>query len=136
MDVHSKTKRSYNMSRIHSKDTKPEMIVRKLCHKRGLRFRLHRKDLPGKPDLTFKKYKTVIFVNGCFWHMHDCKYGNVSPKTNSEFWGKKRGKNTERDQRNALKLKSSGWRVLNYWECEIKNSEILNRKLKKDFFIR
>ena len=79
MDVHTRSKRSYNMSRIQGKDTKPEIIVRKSCYKLGLRFRLHRKDLPGKPDITFKKYNTVLFVNGCFWHMHDCKYGNVRP---------------------------------------------------------
>ena len=134
MDVHTKTKRSYNMSRIHGKDTKPEMIVRKSCHKLGLRFRLHRKDLPGKPDITFKKYNTVLFVNGCFWHMHDCKYGNVRPKTNTEFWKQKRIKNRERDQCNDELLKSSGWRVLTYWECEIKDFDFLNEKLKKDFF--
>ena len=134
MDVHTRSKRSYNMSRIHSKDTKPEIVVRKLCHKQGLRFSLHRKDLPGKPDLTLKKYNTVIFVNGCFWHMHDCKYGNVRPKTNAEFWEQKRIKTCERDKRNDELLKSSGWRVLKYRECEIKDFDFLNEKLKNDFF--
>ena len=100
MDVHSRKQRSYNMSRIQSRDTKPEKIVRKLLHRHGLRFRLHRKDLHGKPDITLKKYNTVIFVNGCFWHMHDCKFGNVIPKTNTEFWQKKRVKNIERDMYN------------------------------------
>ena len=88
----------------------------------------------GKPDITFKKYNTVLFVNGCFWHMHDCKYGNVRPKTNTEFWEQKRIKNSERDKRNDELLKSSGWRVLTYWECEIKDFDFLNKKLKIDFF--
>ena len=134
MDVHSKKQRSYNMSRIQSRDTKPEIIVRKLLHRYGLRFRLHRKDLHGKPDISLKKYNTVIFVNGCFWHSHDCKYGKVSPKTNTEFWKQKRGKNSERDKLNNKLLKSSGWRVLTYWECEIKDFDLLNQKMKKDFF--
>ena len=134
MDVHSKKQRSYNMSRIQSRDTKPEIIVRKLLHRYGLRFRLHRKDLHGKPDITLKKYNTVIFVNGCFWHMHDCKYGKVRPKTNTEFWKQKRCKNSERDKLNNELLKSSGWRVLTYWECEIKDFDLLNQKMKNDFF--
>ena len=132
MDHLTKEKRSLNMRKIGSKNTKPELLVRKMLHHKGIRFRLHAKDLPGKPDITFKKYNTVLFVNGCFWHMHDCKYGNVRPKTNTEFWKQKRIKNRERDQCNDELLKSSGWRVLTYWECEIKDFDFLNEKLKKD----
>ena len=133
MDAHSKKQRSYNMSRIQSRDTKPEIIVRKLLHRYGLRFRLHRKDLHGKPDITLKKYNTVIFVNGCFWHMHDCKYGSVKPKTNIEFWEGKRIKNKERDKINFQLLRKMGWKVRTYWECEIKDKNILQKKIKRDF---
>lgn len=89
MDVHDKETRSYNMSRIRSRDTKPELIVRRLCHSLRLRFRLQNKNLKGTPDLTFKKYKTVIFVHGCFWHSHNCPKGNVYPLTNETFWSEK-----------------------------------------------
>jgi len=118
MDVLTPEQRHYNMSRIHSKDTKPEIIVRKWLWKNGYRFRLHRKDLPGKPDIILAKYRVVIFVHGCFWHMHNCKYGS-KPKTNRSFWNKKLDDNVKRDRKNIKKLHSIGWRVLIIWECEI-----------------
>ncbi len=133
MDVHDKETRSFNMSRIRGKDTKPEMIVRRACHALGLRFRLHRKDLPGKPDLVFPKHKTVIFVHGCFWHSHDCRYGRVVPKTNAEFWREKRAATVERDRRKTAQLEAAGWRVLEYWECETKKPEELIDRICADF---
>lgn len=123
------------MSRIRGRDTLPEMRVRSACHREGLRFRLQRKDLPGKPDLVFAKYKTVIFVHGCYWHSHTCRYGSVVPKTNAEFWQKKRLATVHRDERNALALEYLGWRVLTYWECETKDTEVLSARIRKDFQI-
>lgn len=122
-DVHSKETRSYNMSRIRSKDTKPEMLVRKFLHKNGFRYRLHVKDLPGKPDIVLPKYKTVIFVHGCFWHGHEgCRY-YVVPKTRTEWWVNKIEKNRHNDSNAEGKLLSKGWHILNIWECEIKPKE-------------
>ena len=118
MDVLTPEQRHYNMSQIHSKDTKPELIVRKWLWSNGYRYRLHRKDLPGKPDIVFPKYKAVIFIHGCFWHKHNCKYGST-PKTNKNFWKIKLNSNVERDKRNIRKIKKLHWRVLVIWECEI-----------------
>lgn len=107
------------MSKIRSKNTKPEKVLRSWFYANGLRFRIHRKDLPGKPDIVFAKYKTVIFVHGCFWHYHkDCREGRV-PSTNSKFWEEKLLKNIQRDEKHQLKLKESGWKVIVVWECEI-----------------
>ncbi|MES3016846.1 MAG: DNA mismatch endonuclease Vsr [Bacteroidota bacterium] len=126
-DVHSKETRSYNMSRIRSKDTKPEMLVRKFLHKNGFRYRLHVKDLPGKPDIVLPKYKTVIFVHGCFWHGHEgCKY-YVVPKTRSEWWVEKIGKNKSNDIKAENALSSTGWKIINIWECDIKSEKAFNR---------
>lgn len=122
-DVHSKAQRSFNMSRIRGKDTKPEMIVRSLVHQMGFRFRLHRKDLPGKPDLVLPRHRKVIFVHGCFWHMHRCRYGRVIPKTNTEFWQNKRTGNVQRDRTNIRKLRQSGWQTLVIWECWTRDIE-------------
>ena len=122
-DVHSKAQLSFNMSRIRGKDTKPEMIVRSLVHQMGFRFRLHRKDLPGKPDLVLPRHNKVIFVHGCFWHMHWCRYGRVVPKTNTEFWQNKRIGNVERDRRNIRKLRRVGWKTLVIWECWTRDVE-------------
>ena len=119
VDVHTKQQRSYNMSRIKGKDTKPEMVIRSLVHRLGYRFRLHRKDLPGKPDLVLPRHKKVIFVHGCYWHLHNCKYGRVAPKTNAIFWKDKREGNKERDRKNIAALKKLGWGVLVIWECQI-----------------
>lgn len=118
MDVHTPEQRQLNMSAIKGKDTKPEIQVRKALHAQGYRFRLHRKDLPGKPDIVLPKYKTVIFVNGCFWHRHPgCKYAST-PSTNSDFWNAKFEENTARDKRNYAQLEELGWKVVVIWECE------------------
>ncbi|MEI9917364.1 MAG: very short patch repair endonuclease [Bacteroidota bacterium] len=124
-DVHKPEVRSYNMSRIRSKNTKPEMIVRKYLHARGYRFRLHVKDLPGKPDIVLKKYRTAIFIHGCFWHGHEgCKYF-VVPKTRTDWWMKKIARNRSNDQQAKEDLVRLNWRVMELWECEIKNKELL-----------
>ena len=121
-DVHSPETRSYNMSRIRGKDTKPEEKVRKYLFARGFRYRKNVKDLPGKPDIVLPKYKTCIFVNGCFWHKHEgCKYF-VWPKNNNEFWRAKIKGNVERDQRQKSELQALGWKVIVVWECELRNN--------------
>ena len=120
-DVHSKEIRTYNMSHIKGKDTKPEMLVRKCLFAKGFRYRLHDKKLPGKPDIVLPKYKTVIFVHGCFWHGHDgCKY-YIVPKTRTEWWTEKLEKNKLNDKINEDKLISMGYKVIVIWECDIKN---------------
>jgi len=119
-DVHDKATRSYNMSRIKGTDTKPEMLLRKYLHAHGIRYRLHNKNLPGKPDLTLAKYHTVIFVNGCFWHGHKgCKYF-VLPKTRTEWWQDKIEETIKRDIKAMKDLKESGWNSIVIWECELK----------------
>lgn len=128
-DVHSKEIRSYNMSRIKGKNTKPEMLVRKFLHANGFRYRVHVKDLPGKPDIVLPKHKTVIFIQGCFWHGHDqCKY-YVVPKTKTDWWLNKINGNKTKDIMNIGLLKNAGWQVIEVWECELKpalRSQILN----------
>jgi DNA mismatch endonuclease (patch repair protein) len=120
-DVHDKATRSYNMSRIKGKDTKPEMLVRKFLFSEGFRYRLHDKKLPGKPDIVLPKYKTVIFIHGCFWHGHGgCKY-YVVPKTRTEWWLEKIGKNIVNDEKAVKALVEHGWKVILIWECELKN---------------
>ena len=119
-DVHTPKQRSYNMSRIRGKDTKPEEMVRKHLFSQGFRYRKNDARLPGKPDIVLPKYKTVIFVNGCFWHKHEgCKYF-VWPKSNAEFWKDKLEKNYERDNKNYALLRSTGWHVIVIWDCELK----------------
>lgn len=121
VDIVDPITRSRMMSGIKGKDTKPEMILRKYLHSQGLRFRLHGKDLPGRPDLTLPKYKVAVFVHGCFWHSHyGCKYA-VTPASNQKFWGEKLAKNVVRDQLVVGKLVDLGWRVLVVWECGIKH---------------
>ena len=111
------------MSRIQGKNTSPELLLRSLLHRQGYRFRLHDKSLPGKPDIVLPKYKTVIFVNGCFWHRHEgCQYTTV-PKSRAEFWAEKFRLNVERDYKNAERLRASGWHVIVVWECELKSPE-------------
>ena len=112
--------RSRTMAAVRSKDTKPEMLVRRAAHALGYRFRLHRKDLPGKPDLVFPSRKAVIFVDGCYWHGHDCKRGARMPKTNVEYWQAKIARNMKRDANNIATLEADGWQVLTIWECELK----------------
>ena len=121
--------RSKNMSAIKSKNTKPEIAVRKLLHSMGYRFRLHRKDLPGSPDIVLPKYKTVIFVHGCFWHRHEnCKYAST-PKTRKEFWEKKFRENINRDNLNQANLALKGWKIIIVWECQLKGDK---KKLIRD----
>ncbi|WP_431205656.1 very short patch repair endonuclease [Bradyrhizobium betae] len=119
MDKISKTQRSANMRAVRGKHTSPELAVRKAAHRLGLRFRLHHKDLPGKPDLVFSKWRTVVFVNGCFWHGHDgCRKAKL-PSSNTKFWRTKLSGNVERDHRNYRKLTDLGWHVEVIWQCDI-----------------
>jgi DNA mismatch endonuclease (patch repair protein) len=117
------------MSRIRYRDTRPEMIVRSLVHRLGYRYRLHKSDLPGKPDVVLVRHKKIIDVYGCFFHMHNCKYGKVTPATNKEFWQTKRKSNVERDLRNQECLRKNGWRVMVVWECETRDLELLKKKV-------
>jgi len=133
MDIWTKEKRSDVMSKIGSKNTKPELILRSALFKKGFRFRVHRKDLPGKPDIVLPKYQTVIFVHGCFWHYHkDCREGRI-PSTNTNFWKTKLFKNVEKDERNVKVLQEMGWKVIIVWECEIEKhlGEILEKIISK-----
>lgn len=123
-DVHDIATRSYNMSRIKGVDTKPEMLVRKFLHAKGFRYLLHNKKLPGKPDLTLPKYRTVIFVHGCFWHSHEnCKYARI-PQTNKDFWTKKLSGTKERDKLHKNNLMSNNWKVIDIFECQLKPHHI------------
>jgi len=127
----SPQKRSWNMSLIRSSDTKPEILVRQILHSLGFRFRLHQKTLPGKPDIVLKKYKTVVFVHGCFWHQHKgCKRANI-PKSNQSYWSRKLERNKKRDVMHKKDLRKLGWKTITIWECEIKNAEKLRTKLSK-----
>lgn len=117
------------MSRIRGVHTAPELRVRSLLHSMGLRYRLHGKGLPGKPDLVFPGARAVLFVHGCFWHMHRCKYGKPVPATNVSFWAQKRRSNVERDKRNRAGLKKDGWRVFEIWECHTRDEDNLRAKL-------
>lgn len=128
-DVLNKEQRSRCMSAIRSKNTKPELIVRRTAHRLGFRYRLHDKKLPGKPDLVFPRFRKIILVHGCFWHMHDCKYGAVVPRTRAEFWKKKRRHNTDRDEEVRVQLQELGWDVLVLWECQVKDSNKLEYDL-------
>ena len=121
-DIWDKKKRSEVMSKIRSKNTKPELTLRKALFARGFRYRMNYKKLPGKPDIVFTKYKVAIFIHGCFWHGHEreiCKYAIGTPKTNIEYWTKKIASNKRRDNENTLKISSMGWNILTIWECEI-----------------
>lgn len=125
--------RSKIMSMIKGKNTKPEMLVRSVCHELGLRYRLHRKDFPGKPDLVFPKYRLCIFVHGCFWHRHPgCKYA-YTPKSRLDFWLPKLAKNVERDIEAQQALLELGWSVAIIWECHTKNRELLRTEIRKIF---
>ncbi len=122
--------RKRNMTAIKSRHTKPEIIVRSIIHRLGFRFRLHDKKLVGKPDIVLPRHRKIILVHGCFWHIHDCKRGNVTPKTNTEYWQTKRFRNVERDKSNLETYRESGWKVLTIWECETKDSAALEVKLR------
>ncbi|GBE17192.1 very short patch repair protein [bacterium BMS3Abin15] len=134
-DIFSKKKRSEIMSKIGPKNSEPEIFIRKLVHGMGYRFRLHRKELPGKPDLVFPKYKKVIFVNGCFWHGHKgCKRAKL-PETNKSFWEKKIKKNVKNDEKNTKALKSLGWDSLTIWQCEINTNNLSFLKREISVFL-
>jgi DNA mismatch endonuclease, patch repair protein len=120
--------RSRNMAAIRSKNSRPELVVRSLLHSLGFRFRIHQADLPGKPDVVLPRFKAVIFVHGCFWHMHHCKKGVSTPTTNREFWRSKRVANEVRDRRQIRKLRFN-WRVLVVWQCQMKDPVKLERRL-------
>lgn len=122
-DVHTREQRSRNMAAVRGADTKPEMRVRSLLHLLGYRYRLHHKNLPGKPDIVLPKLRTLVFVHGCFWHSHDCRWGSVVPATRPEFWADKRRETKKRDARNIRELKAAGWKVLVVWECQSKSNE-------------
>ena len=124
-------RRSENMRQIRSKNTKPERIVRSIVHRMGFRYRLHASDLPGKPDMTFRSRKKVIFIHGCFWHQHsDCREGRI-PSSRPEYWLSKLRRNQERDAAHLVELKRSGWKSLIVWECELANTSKLERKLRR-----
>jgi DNA mismatch endonuclease, patch repair protein len=132
-DVHDKKTRSYNMSRIKGKNTKPEILVRQFLHKNGFRYRLNYSKLPGKPDIVLPKYKAVIFINGCFWHGHEnCKYF-VVPKTKTEWWLNKINETKQRDILKKQEIESLGWRVKIIWECELKTDK--REQIFKDLFV-
>ncbi len=123
-DVHSKQQRSYNMSRIKGKDTKPEMLVRKFLFAHGYRYKLHDATLPGKPDIVLPKYSTVIFVHGCFWHGHtNCKYYKV-PQTRTDWWLNKIKTNKANDDKAVKALKKDGWKIITVWECDLKAAKV------------
>ena len=131
----SSVRRSENMRAIKSKNTSPEKRVRSAAHRLGLRFRLHRSDLPGSPDLLFPGRKTVLFVHGCFWHRHENCPKATTPKTNTDYWSRKFRRNIERDMESRKKLEEEGWKVLVIWECETKTRESIEAFLTENFLI-
>ena len=128
VDRVSEKRRSYIMSSVGSKDTGPELAVRKLLHSLGYRFRLHKRGLPGSPDIVFQKRKKAIFIHGCFWHGHNCKYGRL-PKSKTEYWEPKIKKNQERDKNNLKRLKELEWEALVVWQCELKEIDTTKMRL-------
>lgn len=131
MDNLTKKQRKLCMSRIRSKDTKPEKVVRKILTKLGFKYRLHNAGLPGKPDIVISKIKTVVFINGCFWHQHkNCRH-QATPKTNVKYWTSKLKRNVEKQKKDIKLLKKEGWKVAIIWECETKNENRLTNKLRK-----
>ncbi|MFK4056871.1 very short patch repair endonuclease [Brevundimonas sp. NPDC046655] len=131
MDKLDPERRSANMSRIRGKDTGPEIRVRRIAHRMGLRFRLHRKDLPGRPDLVFPKHQLVVFVHGCFWHRHPGCPRASTPSTRDDFWQAKFAANVERDARQIAALEAEGWRVLVLWECGLKDEALIEAALNE-----
>jgi DNA mismatch endonuclease (patch repair protein) len=123
--------RRRTMQAVKSKNTAPELLVRSLAHRMGYRFRLHRKDLPGKPDLVFPGRRRVIFVHGCFWHGHDCARGARAPKSNQAYWTKKIARNRERDRTACAALMRAGWKVVVFWECELREQTRLRERLNR-----
>jgi DNA mismatch endonuclease (patch repair protein) len=134
-DIVSRSKRKEIMSSVKQRHTKPELIVRKLLHRLGYRFRLHNKKLPGTPDIVLPKYKTVIFVHGCFWHQHENCRKARRPTSNVEFWNEKLDKNIERDNRKESELKEAGWKILTIWDCEMKDEDLITEKIKDFLYL-
>ncbi len=130
VDVFNPEQRSRNMAAIRNKDTRPEMIVRRLVHSMGFHYRLHRRDLPGTPDLVFCALRKIIFVNGCFWHMHSCPRGQFSPATHAEFWRAKLEQNVKRDRNNRKLLSKAGWSTLTIWECQTKDQQKMRERIE------
>jgi DNA mismatch endonuclease, patch repair protein len=130
-DVHTREQRSRNMSAIKGKNTTPELRVRSFLHRSGFRYRLHQKDLPGRPDIVLPRHRVVLFVHGCFWHSHSCRWGAVVPKTRAQFWADKRGETVARDLRNRTTLAEDGWSVGVVWECETKSEELLSVAIRR-----
>ena len=133
VDRCSPAKRRAIMASIRATNTRPEMAVRRLIHGLGYRFRLHRRDLPGKPDLVLPRYRAVVFVHGCFWHQHDCRVGGRLPASNQAYWGPKLARNVERDRNARCALRQLGWRVLTIWECQVGQPDLGNQI---DHFLR
>ncbi len=132
MDCLSSSQRSRNMSRIRGKNTKPELKVRRALHAMGFRFRLHRRDLPGTPDILLPRYRIAIQVHGCYWHRHPGCHLTTTPKTNAQFWQQKFDRNVERDAKNEAALVAMGWQVMVIWECETRDAERLRQTLVRD----
>ena len=127
----TREQRSRVMRAVKSRDTRPEMLTRRMIHAMGYRYRLHRKDLPGKPDMVFPSKRKAIFIHGCFWHGHDCARGARVPKSNRDYWETKIRRNRERDTQSEAALKRDGWRVLTVWECQMKDEEALRKRLRQ-----
>lgn len=130
MDIYSSKKRSKIMSKISGKETKPEIKVRKFLFSQGFRYLKNDRRYPGTPDIVLPKYNSIVFVHGCFWHGHNCKYGDL-PETNKKFWENKIGNTIKRDKRNKQKLEKAGWKVIIVWECEINNNENFKSRMKR-----
>lgn len=128
MDVMTKEERSRRMSLVRSKDTKPELLVRRLVHRLGYRYRLHRKDLPGRPDMVFPSRKKIIFVHGCFWHGHECKVGHI-PRSRLDYWVQKITRNNERDRSTLRRLRRRRWKCLVLWECQLRELEKITARI-------
>lgn len=126
----TKQQRSRVMAAVKSHNTKPELAVRRLVHGLGYRFRLHRRDLPGTPDIVLSRHKKVINVHGCFWHLHTCRHARRAPVNNAEYWNRKRSANADRDRRTRRMLESAGWSVLIVWECETRKPEALTDRIR------
>lgn len=131
MDRLTRERRSWNMSRIRGRDTRPERAVRSLLHGLGFRFRLHPRRMPGRPDVVLPKYRSVVLVHGCFWHRHSrCPFA-YTPKSRTEFWVQKFAENVARDRRTLTALRKAGWKVIVVWECELRKPEVLSRRLDR-----
>jgi len=134
MDRLTQARRSWLMSRVGAKDTKPELIVRRLLHRIGVRYRLHRKGLPGTPDIVLPGRKVVIFVHGCFWHGHECGKGRL-PKSNEDYWRSKIQRNTSRDRSNQASLREMGWRVIVVWQCQLRDLRSLEDRMRAELIL-